>query len=420
MSRNMSPSASPIQWYLARDGQQYGPVSDAELHRIVEEGHLQPTDLVWRDGFPDWRPAVAVFPPRKPAAPRPPAPAARPAGAGARPAPAARDGHQRWPLRPDATARGAAGTGRRERRPMREPGPDLEEEPTGGRLKRALVILVFLGALGAAGTFAYPRREMLTDYVRSLSSLLPGGLPGGSTGSIDADRRNVEASPRAGFVGSPQGADAALQGKPLWRVIKQEFPDWYGERLKDIAALAAENKDDAAIAQEMARALVTLRRENARYALAASFPRLKAVASAFHANLVQLRKHSAEACYEFIFKGEASPTVISLMQNTKYTAQLQAQMTAVFEAIADGRKSPPRVYPRPSQADYDVLLADLAKRGWSKADVEMFGDPRARSQAAPEKFCQLVHDWFAAQLALKDEDVQLRLLVEALRPLFAG
>jgi hypothetical protein len=214
--------------------------------------------------------------------------------------------------------------------------------------------------------------------------------------------------------------DAALQGTTLWRLLKQEFPDWYAERLKQAAGLSAQHKDDPAIAQEMARALVALRRENAKHALAAGFPRLKAVAMAFRDNLVLLRKHSPEACYEFISKGEASPTVISLMQDPKYGARLHEQVTSVFEAVADGRKSPPRVYPRPSQADYDLLLADLAKRGWSKADVQTFGDPRALSQAGPEKFCQLVHDWFAAQLALKDEEVQLRLLVEALKPLFAG
>jgi hypothetical protein len=32
----------------------------------------------------------------------------------------------------------------------------------------------------------------------------------------------------------------------------------------------------------------------------------------------------------------------------------------------------------------------------------------------------MVQDWFAAQLAVKDEDVQLRLLVEALKPVVAG
>ena len=61
----MSSSDSQAQWYLARDGQQYGPLSDGELGKFVDLGHLQPTDLLWREGFADWQPALTVFPPRK-------------------------------------------------------------------------------------------------------------------------------------------------------------------------------------------------------------------------------------------------------------------------------------------------------------------------------------------------------------------
>ena len=48
-------------WYLARDGQQYGPLSDAEMKKFNELGHMQTTDLVWQKGFLDWRPASDVF-----------------------------------------------------------------------------------------------------------------------------------------------------------------------------------------------------------------------------------------------------------------------------------------------------------------------------------------------------------------------
>src|SRR5204863_8389161 len=67
----MSPPAAQTQWYLARDGQQFGPLSDTELAKFIELGDLQPTDLLWREGLPDWRPAMVVYPPRKPAMQRP-------------------------------------------------------------------------------------------------------------------------------------------------------------------------------------------------------------------------------------------------------------------------------------------------------------------------------------------------------------
>ena len=52
--------------------------------------------------------------------------------------------------------------------------------------------------------------------------------------------------------------------------------------------------------------------------------------------------------------------------------------------------------------------------------MQLFSDERALARARPQKVCQLVHDWFAAQLAIKDADVQLRLLVDSLRPVVAG
>ena len=96
----MSAPASQTQWYLARDGQQFGPLSELELAKFIELGHLQPTDLLWREGFPDWRPALVVFPPRKPAAAAADAARARhAAGRGAR--------CVAWPRAAPAALRGA-------------------------------------------------------------------------------------------------------------------------------------------------------------------------------------------------------------------------------------------------------------------------------------------------------------------------
>ncbi|MEM6495486.1 MAG: GYF domain-containing protein, partial [Pseudomonadota bacterium] len=70
----MSGSNTKIEWYLARDGQQHGPLSDPELKKFIELGHLHPTDLVWRAGFPEWRTASEVFPETEPASAAPPPP----------------------------------------------------------------------------------------------------------------------------------------------------------------------------------------------------------------------------------------------------------------------------------------------------------------------------------------------------------
>ena len=416
----MSSPASQTQWYLARDGQQYGPLSEVELGKFIELGHLQPTDLLWREGFTDWRPALVVFPPRKPPAarpsaqvhfPPPPNPLFHP--------PAPQRGPREQPVtRPGPMQRGG-GTAARAGPTPREARMQPDEEARPGRLRRTFVVLVCLALVGAGAWYGYPKRKLIMEQLKSLPSLVPAGLFDLGSGKTSSDRRNLETSPLMGFSSAPEAVDAALQATPLWRIIKREFPDWYADRLREAAGLAGQSKDEAGIAQHLARALVSLRRQNANHALAADFPYLKAVAKSFFGNVAELRRQSPAACYEFISQGEASPTVISLLRDPAHTAHFQAQLTDVFEAIAAGRKTP-RAYPQPRKSDYDALQADLMKRGWSQADLQLFSDERALSRAGPEKVCQLVHDWFAAQLSMQDPDVQLRLLIDSLKPVVAG
>jgi len=61
-------------------------------------------------------------------------------------------------------------------------------------------------------------------------------------------------------------------------------------------------------------------------------------------NLVKLKKQSSDACFECISCDEASCTVVSFLQGSPHFAQLQAQLAALFEAIADGRTNA-HVYP---------------------------------------------------------------------------
>jgi hypothetical protein len=46
--------AMPSVWYIARDGEVAGPVSQAEFAEFLRRGHLRPTDLIWHDGLDDW------------------------------------------------------------------------------------------------------------------------------------------------------------------------------------------------------------------------------------------------------------------------------------------------------------------------------------------------------------------------------
>lgn len=47
-------------YYYARNGKEHGPVSVAELQDRVRNSRLSPTDLVWTEGMPEWKPATEI------------------------------------------------------------------------------------------------------------------------------------------------------------------------------------------------------------------------------------------------------------------------------------------------------------------------------------------------------------------------
>ena len=72
------------EWYYARGNQQQGPVALQALQDLLRTGQLQPNDLVWKQGMPNWVAASQVpeiyGQPRQAAAPAAAAPPYAPPG----------------------------------------------------------------------------------------------------------------------------------------------------------------------------------------------------------------------------------------------------------------------------------------------------------------------------------------------------
>jgi hypothetical protein len=51
---------SSNEWFVGRNGQRLGPYRFEALRQLAERNKLQPDDLVWTEGMPDWRRADAV------------------------------------------------------------------------------------------------------------------------------------------------------------------------------------------------------------------------------------------------------------------------------------------------------------------------------------------------------------------------
>ncbi len=297
-----------------------------------------------------------------------------------------------------------------------------QEPPPRRRLGRWLALLALLALAVAAAGAGYHYREQVMGLVASFSASSTTALSTATSGpatseTAAAEKNGLEIPPFAGFRGDAAAIDAGLQATPLWRLVKHEFPDWYKQRLDEAAALAADSKDDAVIGQLMARKLVALRRQHVAEALSATPETLRAVALAYLNSIDRLSSKNAEACQGFIMHAEAEPLVVAMLRGTEDTAHLQAGIVAVFKAIAEGRQLP-RVHARPTQEQRDMLTAELIKKGWTGADFQILANDRTMAEAPATKVCQLVHDFFSAQLAVPDAEAQMRLLVNSVRPIF--
>ena len=407
----MSAPASQNQWYLARDGQQFGPLSELELAKFIELGHLQPTDLLWREGFPDWRPALVVFPPRRPAPARPAQPM-RAAQAPTPQTPSPRIAAERAPAfqaqKPRAATSGVQNT-HRER--FRE---DEEPEGRGGGLRRALLSIVFLAALGATGWYAYPHRVVLLKIAKTLPSRVVALVP-----AMDGKGKDAVVALK-GVGGTPDAIDGRLQANRMWRIIKQEFPDWYADRLKEAAALAAQDKGEEAIGQQLARAVVALRRQQVNHALAAGFPQLKAIASTFYENLVQLRKHSVEACFAFISQGEASPTIVALMQDSAHASASAGAIDGGVRSHRRWAQDARASIPSPARQTTTRSPAILPSGAGARPTCSCFPTSRLCRTRRPKRCASSCTIGSPRSLEVKDPDMQLRLLVDSLKPVVAG
>ncbi len=521
----MTGPQPPVSWYLGRDGQQFGPLTDVELRKLAEMRHLRPGDLVWRDGMKEWRPALTMFPPAQPSSPPPPPqPQQQHAPHPHQPAPLQQQLRPQSPPNvapfsprplvtappppprqpPDAPNQGhfvraeppprAAGIGdlrmdpraapasmaQPHSQPHPQPHPmsapkrqapppepvddafddtrDDEDEapPRRSRVKRAAILLFFLSTLSAAAWYAYPHRAQIMNFVVKLAPTGPGpksssdtapsstavktqdvalnstpaapapaptvaapAPPATTTAPKPHDTAALAVSPLTAAGATPDAADATFQRAALWRVLKREFPEWYALQLKQAVELEQQKKDPAQVASQMAQSLAALRRQYASQALQASPNRLVAIAQAFVENLAHLKKHSTEACYGYIAQGETNPVIVTLMRSPEHTPHLQGHAATIFEAIAEGRKAP-RAHIPPKQSDFDALVAELTSRGWSQADLQLFSDDKALARSPQDKVCKMVHQWFEAQLALKDHEARQRLLADTLRPIVQG
>jgi hypothetical protein len=415
----MSVIESDVQWFIARDGKQHGPLSDTEMRKLVELGHLRAADLVWRLGFPDWRTAGSVFSiapqdfrlpqstTSRQAEPQAPAPSA----AWSAPAePRADRTSGKSASRPE-TRIPEAKTPAADAATWSHPAPvSTEAKPRRSRSRHMVIAASVLALAGMGAWVSFGNGEAVLN---SFKTETPAATNTAQTARATFETAAITASPAMVEI------DTRFQKRLLWSTIKREFPEWYEVRVKEAARLDSEGKSETEITRHLVEALVGLRRQHAEQALAASASTHKELATAFLENLKNLAAEGPDKCYDFISKGETSASIIELIQSTDKSGHIEAQVVAIVTAIAEGRKSPV-AHASPSKPDYDILAAELGRLGWTQADMQLFADSKALARAPHEQVCKMVQDWFTAHLTIQDSGTQERLLFETLRPVVAG
>lgn len=475
-----------IQWYIARDGKQHGPLTDVEMRTFVAHSYLRPSDLIWRPGMPEWQPAPNVFPtafesagheatasngvPARVAQPQAAAypqtsithdPLAADAGHDASPRPE-RSMVKRLALASVAITligggafafasyrdvimtmvAGGGGTSAENAPVVAAPADPSSSANTASPTQTSSTTQTAdaqpsanppaaadtassTGASGDPGSSAPPATVSAPSATTtsSVSSPVSDAMPAAADAptaktQVAAIDNQPPAPPAPPAVGG-SALDQRLQSIPVWALIKREYPDWYSNEITAADKLKADNKPDNEVATLLAQGLVTLRRQNAEKALAASSDKLQAIAEAFLNHLKTLRSQSVSACFGFISKGEMSPAVIQVMEHPETATALNAQAGAIFEAISEGGKNPVK-HDSAVKSDYDILIKELGKLGWKEEDLQVFSNPKLLAKREPEQVCKMVQEWFIAHLAVQDKAVRDRLLYETLKPVVSG
>ncbi len=55
-----APAETSLVWFVARGDSHQGPMSHADVQRMINTGELGPSSLVWKQGMANWQPAAQV------------------------------------------------------------------------------------------------------------------------------------------------------------------------------------------------------------------------------------------------------------------------------------------------------------------------------------------------------------------------
>ena len=169
-----------------------------------------------------------------------------------------------------------------------------------------------------------------------------------------------------------------------WSVVKREFPDWYGEQLRQAAELTAQNQPEAR-GQQASRRGAGRAAPPARQRRALRQHRtLKDVANAFLNNLKALAEPERRRLLRLHLAGRDRRRWCSRCCNRRSRARRCRRRSRPSSRPSPTAANRRRTHDRAVKNDYDVLVQELTKLGWKEDDLQVFSNPTLLSREPPE------------------------------------
>lgn len=211
--------------------------------------------------------------------------------------------------------------------------------------------------------------------------------------------------------------DDTFQRKPIYRIKKTEFPEWYDRYIDEVVRRLQNGANEADIRDYTRKEFVAFRRIYAASALQASPEKLDSLLNTHLAIIRQLEKSSSAACAEDVIHGQIkSQHLLRILEEPTVAQAYQSNAINVLEAIVDGRTQHFE-YGKPTVADNRLLTAHLSERGWSEADLKLVADRAALAAAPNDKACSLVRRYYEALATIEPSSTRSRLIVSIFGPL---
>jgi hypothetical protein len=387
--------------FISRAGQQHGPITEDEFREIVQLGHLKKDDLVRAEGAADWVPAESFI----------------------------EFGTQGAQVSPPDTN-------------LKTPTPTRW---IGGFCLGVCLIVVVVGISSA---IIYEPRSIPYRLAGAINGAIFGGIAGGLAALLQyLIKKRLTAAPVSiavvlGFIVG-QAVESSinfvggefydrtvrpavtqdllgqkLDEEPIYQALKRADAEAYSRLRAEVAKRVTNGARSRDIETYTESYTAAFRRTHAEAAITASPNAIAALMRTLTDVFDYLHGRDDRLCGEYALRAFASERIRALAREAVFSTLLQRQAVTVFDAIAEGLRYP-RAYEPLAEADIQLAVQGIERRGWSDQMRAALAEPNQLNQLPLDLVCRIQREWLAT-LGSLPEPARTRWYREVLGALLRG